>query len=102
MRYIYIILVILGTILPWRHFYAWFQENGWQLQPLIDSWYVNEGTSGLVWDLTIAAIALTIWVVHESITRKNWFGLLAIPATYGIGLSAGLPLYLILRNLKAR
>ncbi len=101
MPYIYILLVILGTILPWRHFYAWFDENGWQLQPLIQAWYVNESTTGLTWDLTIAAVTLTIWIVHESITRKNWRGLWAIPATYAIGVSAGLPLYLLLRMRQA-
>jgi hypothetical protein len=102
MPVIYIALVIAGTILPWRHFYAWFQANGWDLGGLIDAWYVNESTTGLTWDLTIAALTLTIWVLHESITRRNWLGLLAIPATFGIGVSAGLPLYLLLRARQTR
>lgn len=97
MRLIYIALVIAGTILPWRHFYAWFEENGWELGPLIDAWYVNASTTGLTWDLTIAAVTLTVWILHETLTRRNWIGLLAIPATYAIGVSAGLPLYLLLR-----
>ena len=102
MRYVYIALVIAGTYLPWRHFYAWFQENGWNLGGLIDAWYVNESTTGLTWDLTIAALTLTLWVIHESVTRRNWLGLLAIPATFGIGISAGLPLYLLLRSRQSR
>lgn len=101
MRWIYAALVVAGTILPWRHFYAWFQANGWDLGGLIDAWYVNESTTGLTWDLTIAAAALTIWVLHESITRRNWWGLLAVPATFGIGVSAGLPLYLLLRSRQS-
>lgn len=102
MKFVYIALVIAGTYLPWRHFYAWFEENGWELGPLIDAWYVNESTTGLTWDLTIAAITLTVWVIHESIARRNWKGLLAIPVTYGIGISAGLPLYLLLRARQSR
>ena len=102
MTFVYITLVILGTILPWRHFYAWFQEHGWELGPLIDAWYVNESTTGLTWDLTIAAVTLTLWILHETISRRNWLGLLAIPATYGIGISAGLPLYLLLRARQSR
>ena len=102
MTFVYIALVILGTILSWRHFYAWFQEHGWELGPLIDAWYVNESTTGLTWDLTIAAVTLTLWILHETISRRNWLGLLAIPATYGIGISAGLPLYLLLRARQSR
>jgi hypothetical protein len=51
-----------------------------------------------VWDLTIAAIALTIWIVAEVAARRNWLALVAIPATFAIGVSCGLPLYLFLRT----
>jgi hypothetical protein len=59
---------------------------------------VNAATSGLVWDLTIAAVALTVFVVAECISRKRYVGLVAIPATFCIGVSCGLPLYLFLRS----
>jgi hypothetical protein len=55
-----------------------------------------------VWDLTIAAVALTVWVIAESVAERRWLGLLAIPATFGIGVSCGLPLYLFLRGLRGR
>jgi hypothetical protein len=61
LRLIYAALIIVGTILPWSYFYAWFDENGWSLAAMIDAWYVNDATSGLVYDLTIAAVALTVW-----------------------------------------
>ncbi|MDZ7708976.1 MAG: DUF2834 domain-containing protein [Roseovarius sp.] len=32
--------------------------------------------------------------------ERRWLGLLAIPATFGIGVSCGLPLYLFLRTLR--
>jgi hypothetical protein len=54
-RLIYAALLIVGTFLPWSYFYAWFDENGWSLAAMIDAWYVNDATSGLVYDLTIAA-----------------------------------------------
>jgi hypothetical protein len=52
----------------------------------------------LTWDLTIAAIALTVWIIAETVVRKNWLALLGIPATWCIGVSCGLPLYLFLRT----
>lgn len=98
LRWVFLVLAIWGAVHPMWHFVAWFNENGWSLIGLIDSWYVNRGTEGLVWDLTIAAIALTVWVLAETWMRKAWIGLLAIPATFCIGVSCGLPLYLFLRT----
>ncbi|MEM7723215.1 MAG: DUF2834 domain-containing protein [Pseudomonadota bacterium] len=96
LRTVYVVLIILGTYLPWSYFYAWFQENGWSLSAMIDAWYVNDATSGLVYDLTIAAVALTIWALVQGFWRRDWWALTVIPVTYGIGVSAGVPLALLL------
>jgi hypothetical protein len=73
-RLIYAALLIVGTFLPWSYFYAWFAENGWSLSAMIDAWYVNDATSGLVYDLTIAALALTVWALWEGLVRGDrWF-----------------------------
>lgn len=102
LRMIYLGLAILGAILPMRHFIAWFQENGYSLSKMIDAWHVNSATSGLVWDLTIAALALTIWIIAEVYVRKDyWVAPVCILATFCIGVSCGLPLYLFLRTRGA-
>lgn len=80
------------------YFINWFRDNGVSLSKMVDAWHVNAATSGLVWDLTIAAIALTVFIVSEVAVRRNWIALIAIPATFGIGVSCGLPLYLYLRS----
>ena len=98
MRFIFLALAVWGAIHPMYYFLGYMRETGTGLSGLIDAWYVNASTHGLVWDLTIAAIALTVWVLWETIRRRNWIGLLAIPATFGIGVSCGLPLYLFLRS----
>ncbi|MEL6240155.1 MAG: DUF2834 domain-containing protein [Pseudomonadota bacterium] len=98
MRWIFLALAIWGSIHPMYYFVSWFQENGWSLVGLIDAWYVNDSTHGLVWDLTIAAIALTVWILVETAQNRRWIGLIAIPAIFGIGVSCGLPLFLFLRS----
>lgn len=97
-RLLFLALAILGTVLPMRYFLAWFGENGFSIMGMVDAWHVNAATSGLVWDLTIAALALTLWVLIEAVQQRNWRGLVAIPATFCIGVSCGLPLYLALRR----
>ena len=98
LRIIYLALAIWGAIHPMYYFVGWFQENGWSIMAMVDAWHVNAATSGLVWDLTIAAVALTVWIIAETWVRKNWVALIAITATFGIGVSCGLPLYLFLRT----
>ncbi len=100
MRHVYLALAAWGAIHPMAWFIAWFRGNGWDLGAMIDAWYVNEATIGLTWDLTIAAISLTVWIIAEAWRRRDWRSLVAIPATYCIGVSCGLPLYLWLRTRR--
>ena len=97
MRPIFLLLAVWGAVHPMFYFLTWFQENGFDLMAMVDAWHVNAATSGLVWDLTIAAVALTIWIIVEVAKTRNVLALLAIPATFCIGVSCGLPLYLYLR-----
>ena len=98
LRWVWLGLAIWGSVHPMYWFITWFMENGWSIMAMVDAWHVNAATSGLVWDLTIAAVTLTIWVLAEVWVRRNWIALLAIPATFCIGVSCGLPLYLFLRT----
>ncbi|MEL6466175.1 MAG: DUF2834 domain-containing protein [Pseudomonadota bacterium] len=98
MRMIYLALAIWGAIHPMYYFISWFQANTWDIMAMVDAWHVNAATSGLVWDLTVAAVALTVWIIAEVIKRRTWLDLIAIPATFCIGVSCGLPLYLFLRS----
>ncbi len=98
MRIVFLALAVWGAIHPMSYFIAWFNANGYDLMAMVDAWHANAASSGLVWDLTIAAVTLTIWVLVETIRTRLWLGLIAIPATFFIGVSCGLPLYLFLRS----
>lgn len=98
LRWVYLALAVWGAVHPMFYFLRHMAQNPGGLGGLIDAWYVNDSTTGLTWDLTIAAVTLTVWIIAEVIARRNWLALVAIPATFGIGLSCGLPLYLFLRT----
>ncbi len=99
---IYLALAVWGAIHPMYYFVTWFQANGFDIMGMVDAWHANAASSGLVWDLTIAAITLTVWIIAEVAVRRNWLALIAIPATFFIGVSFGLPLYLFLRTAPVR
>lgn len=98
LRMIFLALAIWGAIHPMYYFVQWFNQNGYDLMAMVDAWHANAASSGLVWDLTIAAVALCVFVIAECVQRRAWIGLVAIPATFCIGVSCGLPLYLFLRS----
>ena len=97
LRMIYLALAVWGAIHPMYWFISYMRDTGSGLPGLIDAWYVNASTTGLTWDLTIAAIALTVWIIAETRQTRRWSALICIPATFGIGVSCGLPLYLFSR-----
>ncbi|MDZ4096040.1 MAG: DUF2834 domain-containing protein [Paracoccaceae bacterium] len=98
LRMAYLGLTIWGAIHPMLWFVTYLRETGSGLSGLTRAWYVNAATTGLTWDLAIAAITLTLWVLAEVRVRRNWMALIAIPATFLIGIACGLPLYLFLRT----
>ena len=102
LRMIYLALAIWGAIHPMYYFVMWFRANGFDIMGMVDAWHANAAASGLVWDLTIAAVTLTVWIIAEVAVRRNWLALIAIPATFGIGVSCGLPLYLFLRSAPVK
>ncbi|KUF10536.1 DUF2834 domain-containing protein [Pseudoponticoccus marisrubri] len=98
LRHLWLALSLWGAVHPMYYFLSYMAANGWSLSQLIDAWYVNDSTRGLTWDLTITAVVLTLWILAEVAVRRNWPALLAIPATFCIGVSCGLPLYLWFRS----
>lgn len=98
LRIIYLALAVAGTVLPMWHYLPWMQETGAGLSDLIAAWKVSGATTGLYWDLLIAALALNVWILGETYVRKDWWVLVCIPATWAIGVSCALPLFLFLRT----
>jgi hypothetical protein len=83
MRMVYLGLALWGA--------AWAMLDVWSGQGL-----------GMTAQLYVADIALFVWCIAEVYVRKNWLALAALPATWGLGLGCGLPLYLFLRTAPPR
>lgn len=101
-RIFWLILTVIGTVLPMAYFLPWLAANDWSLSLMVEAWNVSDATTGLVYDLTVAAVALTVWIIAEVRVRGDWSSLIAIPAIFCIGVSCGLPLYLFLRSRPHR
>ena len=98
MRIVYLALALWGAVHPMWYFIRWLRAESWDLMLMVDAWNANAASTGLVWDLTIAATALSLWIIHEVYRGRQYWHSIAILATFGIGVSCGLPLYLFLRS----
>lgn len=98
LRVAYLVFAVAGAVLPLAHWMKWLGTPGAGLGSLFAAWFANDAVAGLAWDVMIAGTAFGVWVVAETVVRRNWIALAAIPVTLGIGLGCGLPLYLFLRT----
>ena len=100
MSRLWLVLALWGTVHPMYYFLSYMWAEGVGLTGLSQAWYVNASTTGLTLDLIIASLSLTVWVIYEALQKRDLLRLVAIPATFCIGVSCGLPLYLYLRGRK--
>ena len=98
LRMVYLGLAVWGAVHPMALFFRYMGETGTGLTGMIEAWFANASTTGLALDVVISGIALVVWILAEVYARRNWVALLAIPATFCIRVSCGLPLYLFLRT----
>nr|WP_086941162.1 DUF2834 domain-containing protein [Thaumasiovibrio occultus] len=97
MKYLYLLLTILGTALPYGAFLPWLWQHGFDLALLYQHASANP-ISQLAWlDVIVAAIVLIAFIVNDGKRNQVRHRVWAVIATFTIGVSAGLPLYLYLK-----
>ena len=102
LRGIFLAFAIWGFVYPFLHQGGWFSPDGASPLVFLYAWMDNPSIARPSWDILISVIVLTVWALAETYVRKNWIALIAIAATWTIGLACGLPLYLFLRTAAPR
>jgi hypothetical protein len=94
----YLLSAIIGTIVPWIFFAQFFAKEGFNLATIIQSLFANGAAGGFSADVLISIVVFLVWSFFDSkkIKLKNWW--LVLPASFTVGLSLALPLYLYLRT----
>lgn len=102
LRLTWLILAIVGAIVPLAHFLGWFAVTGGTLPGLLGAWFENGAVAGLAWDMMISSTALSIFMVYESVVKQDYWPLFCLLAILAVGLACALPLYLFLRSRPVR
>ena len=98
MKLIYLLLAILGAILPLSQFVPAFLEGSFSVGNLISELMATRNLRGIAFDLMIAAITGVVFMVREGRRLKVRILWLPLLGTFLIGFSFGLPFFLYLRE----
>jgi hypothetical protein len=99
MRNIYLLLALLGLLLPYSQFVPWLITHGLDLNLFFNLLWSNAISRFFGLDVIVSAFALFYFIFSESkrlTIPKYW---IAIVGTLFVGVSFGLPLFLYLREL---
>ena len=94
MKTVYLLLAILGAIVPYAFFVGHFQAEGMGLGTFVAALLANGAAGGFASDILISSLVFWIWLLRSG-ARRPW---LFILLNLAIGLSCALPAYLYVRE----
>ncbi len=100
LKTVYLVLCLLGTLLPYWQFAPWLAENGLNMPLFFRQLFANHIGAFFGMDVFVSAVALLVFVRAESSrlrVRGRWLPLIA---ALTVGVSLALPLFLYLRELE--
>jgi Terpene cyclase DEP1 len=98
MQWRYLILAIIGAVLPYSQFLPWLADHGLNLSLLLRELFSTRAGAFFGMDVLVSAVVLITFILHEGAVRKIQRLWLPIAATCLVGVSCGLPLFLYLRE----
>lgn len=99
-KYLYLILCILGTLLPWSQLLPFLREHGLDFRLFVQQLFASHISGFFALDVIVSSLALWTLVYIEGRrvgVRHLWA---PIAANLAVGVSLGLPLFLYLRESR--
>jgi Terpene cyclase DEP1 len=97
---LYLLLCILGTVLPFSQFIPFLLENGLNINLFLEQLFVNRISSFFGIDLIVSVLVLLTFILWEGSRLKMKNLWVYVASTLLIGVSLGLPLFLLMRQHK--
>ena len=90
MKHVYLVLAVVGAVVPYLFFFEYFGEAGFGLGGFVSALFVNGAAGGFTADLLITSVVF--WIYMWSRNTANMWVYVLLNLT--IGLSCALPAYL--------
>jgi predicted exporter len=97
-KYAYLVLFVIGSVVPYLSFVPWVIDHGFDISKMVEELFANRISAFFGLDVVISALVLWVFVSFEGRragVKHTWAPILA---SLAIGVSAGLPLFLFLRE----
>lgn len=96
---IYCLLSAAGLLVPW-YFNLAYLTGGGSLAPgpFVAAVSANALTTGITWDVYIAAVAASLWMVADARRHGLRGAWIHVALTFAVGLAFAFPLYLARRE----
>lgn len=98
MKKIYLVLAIVGAIVPYVFFFQFLQIEGFNLPAFVDALFVNGAAAGFSADLLFTSFVFWLFMFTQQKRAKGPGPYLFIFLNLTIGLSCALPAYLYARE----
>lgn len=100
LKSIYLVLFIVGTIIPTYFFILFLSEHNLNPTTFINSLLATNPSKNFTSQVFISIIAFWLFIFSESNRKDLPRNILLMGLTFAVGLSCSLPLYLYLRESK--
>ena len=96
MKKLFLVLCILGVILPYYQFYYFLLENNWSMSGFWADIYSNHAISMITMDITVAATSYLVFIIYKFYNKKiNGRSFIKyMLSLFLVGFSLSMPLYL--------
>jgi hypothetical protein len=95
---LYIVLCVLGLVLPYSQFVPWVVQNGLDMPLFVRQLFANRISAFFGLDVLVSAVVLIGFVRSEGSRLRMTRLWLPIVSVLLVGVSLGLPLFLYLRE----
>ncbi|MBD2202128.1 DUF2834 domain-containing protein [Calothrix sp. FACHB-1219] len=100
MQIIYLLLCILGFVLPYSQFIPFILENGLDIKLFFDQLFANQISGFFGMDVIISSLTFWTLVFWEGTSLKMRNLWIYVLCNLLVGVSFGLPLFLLMRQRK--
>lgn len=100
LKTIYLILCILGTVLPYSQFVPFLLEHGLDVNLFLEQLFANRISAFFGMDVFVSALILFVFIFGEGSRLKMKNLWVYVASTLLVGVSLGLPLFLLMRQRK--
>ena len=98
MKKLYLVLAIVGAVLPYAFFIQHFSSEGVSLMAFLAAVFANPAAGGFTADLLFTSMVFWMFMFHQRSREKGPRPILFIVLNLLIGLSCALPAYLYARE----